>query len=267
MKLLAWAVLFTVACFAAWPQVPRDRGQQQEPTQSKDGKAQSSKQPCVCNVQVQETAPKEEHSPQPKSYQWRELYSPTNVPSWVLALVAAWAGYLALKTLRAIKRQADIQEASMRQWVDVEIVGIEPPDMKHPDSQQATRVVICIKFRAINNTLLPFTIKKIVTRISRNRGHQKPEWEVFEVDEEMIVPPFKEGNGSSYPFFVMLDLEEAAIKEYLDSKFVVSISGQVFFEPAVGRRVEQQSFGYMTACGLNGIRTLQPLGKEPRKRN
>jgi hypothetical protein len=55
--------------------------------------------------------PKQEKQENAKPYQWRELYAPANVPNWVLAIVALWAGIMALKTLRAIKQQADLMKA------------------------------------------------------------------------------------------------------------------------------------------------------------
>lgn len=78
--------------------------------------------------------------------------------------------------------------------------------------------------------------------------------------------PSKEGKESSHPFFVTLNLAEAAIKAYAEGNFMFSVSGNVFFEPAVGRRREQQSFGYLAQCGRSDKLAIFPyIGKSPRK--
>lgn len=94
----------------AYAQVPPYGSQQQNPAPIKSGHSPSALQPFVCTVQVEGTSTTNESKPQQKSYQWRELFAPANLPNWALALVAIWAGCLALKTLRAIKKQADLME-------------------------------------------------------------------------------------------------------------------------------------------------------------
>jgi hypothetical protein len=59
-------------------------------------------------------------------YPWHELLMPTNIPSWFLVAVGSWAGYLALRTLRAIKRQADTFVSKEKARVTVEIKPFKP---------------------------------------------------------------------------------------------------------------------------------------------
>jgi len=185
--------------------------------------------------------------------------------SILLVIIAGIGIWLANRTLNAIQRQADLQEAGMRQWVDVELVGMEGGTRVEASGEVKPDAVAKIKFKAINNTSLPFTVKKIVTNISRNRSGETPGWEVFEVEDEAILPPSKDEKESSHPFFVPLDLDEAARRAYLDGNFMFSASGRVFFEPAVGRRREEQSFGYVAVCGPNKLAIFPYAGKYPRK--
>jgi hypothetical protein len=71
---------------------------------------------------VQNAPSKRAGEPQeePVQYPWRELYAPANLPNWALALVAALAGYLAYRTLRAIKRQADLMKEQSDLMVEKE---------------------------------------------------------------------------------------------------------------------------------------------------
>jgi hypothetical protein len=266
MKLFALTVLFAVACLGAWSQVPRDRSQQQKQPQPHDEKAQPTKQPCVCTVQVQETPPKEEHSPQRKSYQWRELYAPTNVPNWVLALVAGWAGIMALKTLWAIRKQSDIQAAALRQWIDVQVTNCECEVIYPRGLVKITGETIKIWFSAANPTPYPLTIQEVVVKISRKRP-DGPKWETYSRKEEIILPPkgreAEQGNTFEHRFFVPLDLNGEMIEECQNSSLLVSISGHISFRPVIGQ-VERHAFGYLILCGPNNVNVLRSgseLGK------
>jgi hypothetical protein len=95
----------------AWSQIPRDGSQQQKHTQEQQNNS-NALQPSTLGLQVQNITPKHEQGSEqkPSEYAWRELYAPANVPNWVLAFLAGLAGCLAYKTLKAIKKQADIME-------------------------------------------------------------------------------------------------------------------------------------------------------------
>jgi hypothetical protein len=56
-------------------------------------------------------------------YQWHELYAPANVPNWVPAIVAAWAGIMALRTLKAIEKQASTMTDQLTEMKSQTLVG------------------------------------------------------------------------------------------------------------------------------------------------
>jgi hypothetical protein len=97
--------------YGAWSQVPSDGSQQQNNTQKKANPAQDT-QPVALAIQAQGGAHKQEKSTQePPGYPWKELLAPANVPNWALVLVGGITGWFVYKTLRAIKKQAEIMEA------------------------------------------------------------------------------------------------------------------------------------------------------------
>ena len=97
--------------YPAWPQVPRDGGQQDRPAQ-KEANGPKLAQPPPLALQVQLTPAKQENDPEekPSGYQWKELLAPANIPNWVLCFVGGFAGWAAFKTLKAIKRQANTMD-------------------------------------------------------------------------------------------------------------------------------------------------------------
>lgn len=190
------------------------------------------------------------------------------VAAFLTLVVVGWQSRATARATKAMERSVNLQEANMRQWVDVEITGVQSIDALTDGAKLRENVVIQIKFKAINNTPHTFKIKKVTTKISRNRGPEEMGWETFEVEEEATLPPSKEGKESNYPFYVTLDLEGPAVKTYMDDKLLVSIAGYVFIEPAIGGSGPQaESFGYLTVCGFSGIKILPYIGKEPQKRN
>jgi hypothetical protein len=56
----------------------------------------------------------EQASEKPTKYPWGELLAPANVPNWFLVVVGGVTGWFVYKTLRAIKKQADIMEAQAK---------------------------------------------------------------------------------------------------------------------------------------------------------
>jgi hypothetical protein len=82
----------------------------------------------------------------PSSYPWGELLAPANIPNWLLVGVGSWAGFLALKCLKDIKRQADLmklQLAEMQRQTDwlvskerpVLTIKLDPFDFFQPRSE------------------------------------------------------------------------------------------------------------------------------------
>lgn len=109
---------FLLGCISgAWPQIPRNGGQQKQHSETSGSEAKPAPQACSCNVQVQESPAIEKQSPTPKpsSYPWRELYAPANIPNWVLALVGTLAAFAGIKTLRAIEAQVIEMQSTGKQ--------------------------------------------------------------------------------------------------------------------------------------------------------
>src|ERR1700721_376111 len=215
-----------VAC-GAWPQVPRNGSQQKQRAESSDTKAQSAPKPCTCNVQIQETPAKEKQdSPsKPSSYPWRELYAPANIPNWVLALVGIGAVIAALKTLWAIRKQADLQAAGMKQWIDVQVIKstCEQAYVLGGVEFHAERVEIW--FSATNQTDYPLTIQKIFVKISGNRS-DGPTWEPYTRKGEIILSPGRgkepeigKRNAWEHRFFITIDLDAPMAEEYKTRQF------------------------------------------------
>ncbi|HWB32794.1 MAG TPA: hypothetical protein VG714_06450 [Acidobacteriaceae bacterium] len=105
-------VAAALVAIPAWPQVPRNGSQQQQKSQSDKAQTQSAPQTAVSNVQVKPATPEkpDQSQTEPEGYHFRELWAPANIPNWVLAALAGWAGFMALRTLWAIKAQADHME-------------------------------------------------------------------------------------------------------------------------------------------------------------
>lgn len=97
----------------AWSQVPRDGGKQHDKAQDKQETANPPKPVVV--VESQHGANNQDQAPQkPSEYPWKELLAPANIPSWFLVIVGAVTGWFVYKTLKAIKKQADIMETGAR---------------------------------------------------------------------------------------------------------------------------------------------------------
>lgn len=98
----------------AWSQIPRNGSQQNQPAQSKQNNTEPI-QPSSPAIQVEDRSSKHEQKTdsKPSSYPWGELLAPANVPSWFLVRVGFWAGFQALKSLKDIKRQADLMKLQL----------------------------------------------------------------------------------------------------------------------------------------------------------
>jgi hypothetical protein len=98
-------------CGFAWSQVPGGGSQQDRPAQKETDGAKHA-QPPTTTLQIQTAPAKQEPNAdsRPPGYPWKELLAPANVPNWVLCVVGGFAGWAAFKTLKAIKRQADLME-------------------------------------------------------------------------------------------------------------------------------------------------------------
>jgi hypothetical protein len=214
----------------------------------------------------------------PKEYMpwWYVLVAwPEGIAAWGLLFTLGaiiWQSYETRKAAEAtqasagtISRSVTLQEAQLRQWVDVKIIGSEVnKDLTDAFGELVKDAQINLRFKAINETSLPLTIVKIVTKVSRRRIEGKLHWEVFEVDERVTIPPSKGDKESSHPFFVFLDLNENAVRAYQDQTMVLLIIGDISIENATGD-IEGHSFGKAVRMGGMFITELPFEGTEPIK--
>lgn len=68
-----------------------------------------------------------------RAYPWEELLAPANIPLWLLVIVAAWAAFAALKSMKAItahtqemKRQNEMLVSRERARLQVEMLPFDP---------------------------------------------------------------------------------------------------------------------------------------------
>jgi hypothetical protein len=118
-----WLAIFglLVLVNGAWSQVPGNGSGQHDKAQDKQETANPPKP--VIAVDSQHGANSQDHAyEKPSDYPWKELLAPTNVPNWALVLVGGITGWFVYKTLKAIKKQADIME---RQAKDAQESGAQ----------------------------------------------------------------------------------------------------------------------------------------------
>ena len=97
----------------AWSQVPRDGSKQHDDAQDKQKTADPTKPVVVVDSQHGANN-QEQASEKPAKYPWGELLAPANIPNWFLVIVGGVTGWFVYKTLRAIKKQADIMETQAK---------------------------------------------------------------------------------------------------------------------------------------------------------
>lgn len=132
LKRLAILGLVILAC-GAWSQVPRDGSKQQENSQEQQKTAEPSKPVVV--VDSQHGADNQEQAPEkPDKYPWGELLAPANIPNWFLVIVGGVTGWFVYKTLKAIKKQANIME---KQATDAQESGAKATEIALATAQAA----------------------------------------------------------------------------------------------------------------------------------
>jgi hypothetical protein len=100
----------------AWSQIPRNGSEPNQPTQSKQNKAEAF-QPSLLTIQA-ETCPakqKQDEYSKPSGYPWGEFLAPANMPNCLLVVVGIWAGVMALKSLLSIEEQAKFMRLQLDQ--------------------------------------------------------------------------------------------------------------------------------------------------------
>jgi hypothetical protein len=168
---------------------------------------------------------------------------------------------MALKTLWAIRRQSDLQEANLRQWVAVELIRSKHSEALFDSSGQLSpQLTVEVRFQIINPTPLPLTIRKIVTEVSGAFEKSGPDWERFTVEDNETLKPKRQEEGMVYPFYVTLNLVGERVKLYQSGKLIIAFSTTVFYESAV-RKMEEQSFASVVQCSPLRDKILDYKGK------
>ena len=100
--------------------------QQQEHSESQTESANPPAPPPCTSAVSKENAENAEryayYKSHPKEY-FEAAFAPANASNWILAILGIVGGILAGLTLWTIKRQADIQAAGLKQWIDVQVMG------------------------------------------------------------------------------------------------------------------------------------------------
>jgi hypothetical protein len=110
LKSLRVAAVVLVLINPAWAQVVGNGGDQnKKATSSPDGANSPGKFGNTASL-GQDASSKQTEESKRKPYPWGELIAPANMPNWILAVIGGCAVLAALKTLWAIKRQADLME-------------------------------------------------------------------------------------------------------------------------------------------------------------
>jgi hypothetical protein len=178
----------------------------------------------------------------------------------LLAIVGILQVILLFRTWKTIERQADMQQASMMQWVDIQpIETIVKPGSASGSPEIFT---LTLRWKIVNNTPLPFTIRRVETHLCKDVKY----WEIFVVDDDEIVPPARDGNRNFYPFFLEVDLNESETKEFLEKGILVTIQIEVSYVDATGRS-KKRFLGDHYLCDKNTLAEggFWP-GKVPEKR-
>src|SRR5665213_1387363 len=106
---IGWAVAHSV----------RNRSKENQHTQDH---AANSK-PLVTQVRSVKQEDPTQNQPHDWHY-WKEAFYPGTWSNWALAVFGAWAGYMALMTLRAIKEQSDIMMNKERARLRIEVLPL-----------------------------------------------------------------------------------------------------------------------------------------------
>lgn len=99
----------------AWSQVPANGENKNQPSETSDAGPYISA-PGLSGENRQNKSAKQKQCPDPKpsDYPWREFIFPTNVPNEVLAIAGIIGIFVAVWTLRTIRRQANIMDAQAK---------------------------------------------------------------------------------------------------------------------------------------------------------
>lgn len=197
-RLAILAVLSFGLAGRAWSQIPGNGGQQEKEAQKQQSTAKPV-QPGPVALDDQNKAANQKQGAEQKSakYPWGELAAPANIPNWVLVIVATitggvicWQSIETRKAADASNRSIILQEAALRQWVNIVPLGIEiSRAIKNPCE-------VMVRFEIQNQTDYLVTIKRVEYELIPNI-HSIGK---FKVECDFLVAPRKIEDDSSFPF-------------------------------------------------------------------
>jgi hypothetical protein len=175
--------------------------------------------------------------------------------------VIAWQAVETRTAAEATLKQAEIQAAGMKQWVDMRVTTTSVKEW-HATAIGGDRLakIISVHFSASNKTRYPLTIKEVVVYISRERLGE-PSWEQYTKTEEIILAPKTDetvidgGSMFDHNFSVPLILDVAQAAQYNAHTLSFSVTGSIRFKPAIGPP-EDQGFSFVVKSGPNLTRAL-----------
>jgi hypothetical protein len=230
MKAIRVAVALFAFCPVTWPQVPRDGSQQIQQPQTGSSQPNPSR-PSTPSVEVSGASAEKikDADGQPKGYQWHELYAPANLPGWFLFLVGGWAGWMALRTLKAIRdqtqamtRSVQLQEVQYKQWV--EVVGWKN-NTNLPKGGEA-EATLSLGFEIANTTNFPLTLKVLKTKKDAQASGMTMEY--------LIAPK------GSYSAFYAFYASEPELALYRENNLSVTLSIETEIRDVLGNDLPPQ---------------------------
>lgn len=193
------------------------------------------------------------------------------VSNFLFLVVGGFQIWLLIRTWRTIDRQANLQEFTTRQWVDIEgwsIVGDDPrrfpkwgiygDEPIREDEEFKETMEIQVYFEVVNNTPLPMSVKRVVTTVVR--GSEENVCEESAIPDAATLPPKGNTGDNIYACFVPVMLTEREVELYATSGLGFWVSVVVYFLNA--ERIETpQVFSREVACNVRGF----TFGKYPSK--
>jgi hypothetical protein len=205
-----------------------------EAAQSKPNEKAAQNYPPPSQVgQVQhDTAERESDRPKdaPEGLIARHV-PPEKVTNFGLFVVGVFGVFAAFFTLLAIKKQTDIQSASLRQWIEVGQWRGEVLKGFHDEDRYYLKVIVQI----VNRTNAPLTLKE--GRISFDNYTR------FETGQDTFLAP-------DAPYLIAVDFgiteEQAHAFKIGGPGIVIPVSGSFVHVGTLKRRVEQTFDGLLT---------------------
>jgi hypothetical protein len=170
-----------------------------------------------------------------------------------LVIVGGFGILYAIRTLKAINRQAELQEANLSQWVDFKPRGLLVATTSRTNPPK--EVTLNLRWRVLNNTPFPFTLQKVEIKVAIGL-----DWEHFEIVEDDTIGPSQSSNNY-LDFMVPLKLTKSQTKSFLDGGTALSITSRVSYIDVSGYEQEQY-FGDLYHCAFpDKMEITEALGR------